>query len=297
METLEIRHIRIIKTIAETKNLTRAAKRLFITQPALSRQLIDIENRMKTSFFYRTKKRMIPTKAGEKVLETADTILDLMAELEVAISKMVHGETGELRVGVQCMFSYQWLPRVLKTIQKKFPKVKIHVSNSEAIIKDLQQKKFDVVITAFPFHHAHIECRTLMTDEVVAVAGPGHPLSGKLFLDLKDFNDIDLISLDGGFDRSFLKAHLPAGISLGNIMTIKQPEAIMELIKADMGVSLFPKWAVAPHARDNDLILVPITKQGYQLEWRAAFLNYTEKPLFLLELLRQLESETAGLFT
>ncbi len=83
MDQFEIKHLKIIKTIAETKNLTKAAKKLFLTQPALSRQLIGIEERMNTTFFHRTKKKMIPSKTGEMVLKVVDNILSQVQGLEL----------------------------------------------------------------------------------------------------------------------------------------------------------------------------------------------------------------------
>ncbi len=291
-EQLEIKHIKMIKTIAETKNLTKAAKKLFLTQPALSHQLIGIEKKMNTVFFHRTKKRMIPSKAGEKVLIAVDSILDQIRDLELEISKMVHGESGDLKVGVQCMFSYKWLPSVLQKFHVKYPKIQISISNSYNIIKDLKKNVFDVVITAFPIQHNLIEWQRLMEDDIVAITSLDHLLTGKKYLIEKDFQGVDLISVEDEDTFDFFKNHLLSNnITPRSIMTIKQPEAILELVKAGLGVSFFPKWAVESYDNEKKISMSPLTKQGFKLEWKVAVLKDPDKPVFVNEFVKQMVSE------
>jgi LysR family transcriptional regulator for metE and metH len=100
MSNLEMRHLRMIKTIAETGNLTKAAYKLCISQPALSQQLKDIEEKLGTNIFFRTKKKMILTEIGKKLLQTANTVIEEINRAEMEVSKAVYGDAGELKIGV-----------------------------------------------------------------------------------------------------------------------------------------------------------------------------------------------------
>ena len=118
MSFLEIRHLKLIKTINETGNMTRAAEKLFLTQPALSHQLLDLEGKLEIPLFHRTKKKMILTQAGKMLLKSAEKVLLEIKQAEREISKMVHGETGVLRIGTTCVLSYKWLPNIMHQLQR-----------------------------------------------------------------------------------------------------------------------------------------------------------------------------------
>src|ERR1043166_3584753 len=82
---LEIRHLRLVSAVAEHQSLTRAGDVLHLSQSALSHQLRDIEDRLGTRLFHRMNKRMLPTAAGERLLESAQTVLSELTNVEVAI--------------------------------------------------------------------------------------------------------------------------------------------------------------------------------------------------------------------
>ncbi len=175
MQKLEIKHLHLVRAIAETKNLTKAAKQLNISQPALSRQLLDIENQLDTRLFFRTPKKMVLTNAGEIVLSSADRVLHEIKEAEDKIHRLTGDQTGELIVGIGCPLSYQWLPSVMESFHSYFPNVDIQIGHSSDLINDLIEKKFDVVITTEHLGNANVTYEFLFVGEAIAIFRPGHP--------------------------------------------------------------------------------------------------------------------------
>src|SRR5688500_12369696 len=112
MSIIEIRHLHLIKEIAETGNMTRAAARLFLTQPSLSHQLKDIESRLGVSLFLRINKNLVLTPAGQKLLTAAGEIVPKIQSLEQAIKGM-KDDSRELRISTNCYTCYQWLPQLM----------------------------------------------------------------------------------------------------------------------------------------------------------------------------------------
>lgn len=94
MGILEVRHLRLIKTLTETENLTRAAEKLHVSQPALSQQLRELEDRLGVALFHRTRRKMVLTRMGGWVLQAAENILKELDRVERDIAKALHGETG-----------------------------------------------------------------------------------------------------------------------------------------------------------------------------------------------------------
>lgn len=281
MHDIEIKHLRLIKTISETGNLTRAANLLNISQPALSRQLKDIEERLQTSLFERTKKRMIPTKTGEALSRSARIVLDELKRIEQDVAKSLHGETGELNIGVHCVLSYKWLPKMLKHYTALYPRVNISVGNSKRIISELKNRTCDFIISSFPFNHKEIIQTPLFEDDIFVVTAPGHRLSARPFVTESDFNGEVLISFAEESQDSFLQiCLLPLGVSLKSFYTVDQPEGIIEMVRSGMGIALLPKWSIQSFLDDRTLIGVPFSKTGLRLTWNVTYLDNGPLPMY-----------------
>lgn len=291
MSCLEIKHLKMIKAIAETENLTRAAQRLHVSQPALSRQLLDIEKCLGAGLFHRSKKRMILTNAGARLHQSAETILQELDTAEVAIAKIVHGETGSLHIGVSCLFCFQWLPGVMAQFQKNYPKVDLAISTSLHCREDLLAKRFDMVVTATPVNGTELASIALFRDELVAIAAPDHPLSAKRLIMPADVSGVKVIlARASSLSDCSLVVWPGAMIEPEAIMEIEQPHAIVELVKAGLGVSMAPRWAVASYLAAGQLAAIPIGPQGIHLVWRVYYLSGSTLSAFqqkFIDLMRQ----------
>jgi LysR family transcriptional regulator, regulator for metE and metH len=292
MRILEVRHLMLVKTLNETQNLTRAARKLHVSQPALSLQLRELEDRLGTVLFHRTKKKMILTRMGEWVLQAAENVLKELDGVELDIAKAVHGDSGVLRIGMHCVLSYQWLPVIMRRFHGMYPRVELLINNSDTFISDLKSDTLDMAITAFPFEHSQIAQRKLFEDEVVAVSSPQHPLSGKKTVGETDFQDITLIShVEKSKDVLYQSYLTPAGVTVRHFMTVKQPEAIIDLVRSAFGVALFPRWSVQRFLKSGELCASSLGQSGVRLEWRVVFLKSKQLPVYQQEFLRLLTDD------
>src|SRR5262245_20245167 len=123
---MEIRHLRLIKSVVEEGSITKAISKLYLTQSALSHQLREAEEQLGTKIFHRINKKMVLTKAGEKLYETAKEVLIKLADIESHIKKLVHGEAGEIRISTECYTSYYWLPSLMREFQGSYPNVDLN---------------------------------------------------------------------------------------------------------------------------------------------------------------------------
>jgi len=99
---MEIRHLKLVKIVAEEGNLTDADKKLFLSQSALSHQLREIEDKFGTPIFQRVNKKMVLTQVGNRILRTADTILCELEKVENDVRRVISGDAGMLRVSTEC---------------------------------------------------------------------------------------------------------------------------------------------------------------------------------------------------
>lgn len=289
MNSLEIKHLRMICALAECGNMTRAAEKLCITQSALSQQLKDIETKLGTDLFFRTRRKMIITEEGRQLQDTAAEVIEALDAAERAIARKVKGEKGVLRVGTQCIFCYKWLPRVLGRFQEKFPQIEIEIGNSVDLKEELEAKKFDMVISgAISGNDVHTSV-PLFADQLVCVMPEDHPLAACSFVQLEEFAGTSLIShADQSRNRFYQQVLKPRGIEPKKIMNVGAPQAIVEMVAAGFGVSIFPRWAVAEAARAWRIAVRPITTKGFPLTWHAVYLTHSNIPLYLQEFIRSI---------
>lgn len=279
--SLEVKHLKMVRQIAGTGNLTRAAEQLFISQPALSQQLKDVETRLGKPLFIRTGKTMEPTPLGRQLLKRARTILNDIQQAEQEMAAAVNGETGELRIGVRCMFCYQWLPKIIARFRNQYPHVDVTIGNSPEADQDLLAEKTDIAISTSPMVHPKIGFVPLFEDEVRCVLPADHALAHKAFLEAEDFNGADYIAMVGKDGPSFYRFLLKdKGIRLKHYMTVAHPEAVVELVAAGLGIALLPRWFIAPYAETPAITTCSLTRRKTRLQWKASFLKHARPPAF-----------------
>jgi LysR family transcriptional regulator for metE and metH len=289
MSKIEIKHLSLIKNIAETGNLTRAAEKLCLTQSAISQQLQDIEEKLETPLFFRTRKKMILTPPGERLLQTAQGVLDQLRITELDIGKLVHGETGLLRIGTTCLLCYKWLPSVMKRLKAIYPKVELELWTPPDYAKSLLDRQLDIVITTSLDNNPNIHFTPLFKDEIVVIMNPQNSLTAKSFISTDDLVDITLISYRDPVKIDLYQHYLaPAGIKIGKSMRVEHPQAAIEMVKAGFGVSLFPRWSVETQLKSGELNGKKFMKQGVHLTWGAATINDDNAPVFQKEFINLL---------
>ena len=287
MSQLEIKHLKMIRSIARTGNMTKAAENLYISQSALSQQLKDIEGRLNIDLFFRTPKKMILTPTGKKLLKTADQVMETLEDTELEIAKIVSGDSGEFKVGTQCLFCYKWLPRVLSVFQDKFPNIEFEIGASVNLTEELETKRYDVIITVAGAVDDNFTNLPLFRDQMVCIMKNGHPLSTRPYIRLEDFNGSCLITHAEKKSNKFYQAALkPEGIEPRKFMTIGQPQAIIEMVSAGFGISVVPGWAVKSALKASQICAVPITRKGLPLTWNATFIKNNAAPVFQKEFIK-----------
>ncbi len=284
MGKLEVKHLKMVRAIFETSNMTKAAENLFISQSALSQQLKDIEAKLGIDLFFRTRKKMVLTPIGKQLLHTADHILETLEEAELNIAKIVSGDKGELKVGTQCLFCFKWLPKVLNLFHDKFPNVEIEIGLCLSLYNDLESKRYDIVISGAPLVDNQFTSQPIFQDQMVCILSNDHPLRFQPFIEFEDFKGLSLISHSDKAHNSFYQRALkPLKIEPKRYMTIAQPQAIVEMVESGFGVSIVPKWAVQSALEGRSICALPVTKKGLPLEWKANFLKNKSAPFYQQE--------------
>lgn len=274
---IEVRHLKMIKAVASSGSVTHAASDLHLTQSAISHQLRDIEDRLDAPLFLRVGKRMVLTPAGERVLETARRVLEDITSAEEDVRRIGSHRTGVLRVCAQCNTGYHWLPRLVEAFRRKHPAIDVVVA-VECTMRPLEallEGRLDLAIVTQAVQNRHLRVRPLFEDEHAAIVPPDHPFASRAFVRPEDFATERLLLYSGSPDDSFTIREIlrPAGVEPERVSFVMLTEAILEMVKARLGISVMQTWAVEPALRAGDVCAVPITAGGIRRQWSAATLR------------------------
>jgi LysR family transcriptional regulator, regulator for metE and metH len=273
---LEIKHLRLVSAIARTGSVTRAGDLLNLSQSALSHQLRDIEDRLGASLFHRVGKRMVLTTAGDALLRAATQVLEIVGRTEDEIRKAGKSEAGLLRITTQCYTCYHWLPGLLKEYRLRHPNVEVQVDADATPrpIKSLLDGRIDLAIVSDRVRDRRLVERPLFDDELLVIMSPGHRLAGRASIDPEDFADETLIIYPPKDESTILQRVLaPAGVTPKALQQVQLSEAIIELVKAGLGLAAMARWSIEPYVRSGALKTARLTKKGFKRRWGAAMLR------------------------
>ena len=293
--TLEVRHLALVHEIAATGSVTRAAERLHLTQSALSHQLRDIESRLGIQLFLRLGKKMVLTPPGERVLATARRVLDEIGRTEEDLKLMSQDGKGVLRLCTQCNTGYHWLPPLLQSFHRKYPgvDVQIMVNATDRPIEALLEGQIDLAVVTSEVNDKRLLGEPLFDDELVAVVAPTHPLAKRSTMHPEDFAEEHLIIYKADPDDSYTFTRIlrPANVAPARVSQVPLTEAILELVKAGLGVSVMARWAIEPALRSGAVRAVRIGKRGVFRSWTAVTLRDRVEPKWQREFVNLLSKK------
>ncbi|MFI5137009.1 MAG: LysR family transcriptional regulator [Sphingobacteriales bacterium] len=292
---MELRHLNLIRTIADEKGITKSLDKLFLTQSAVSHQLKDIEERIGARIFYRTKNQWLLTEEGKILYDTAVIVL---AEMDAAMEKVNDlrgGHVGAIRISTECYTSYHWLPSFLIKMKMLYPKleVKIVIEATHKPLEKLLLNELDVGITSDPGEDKSIKYVELFKDEVMAIVHKDSHLANKKFLRASDFADQNLIIHSYPLETVTVYQHFlkEQKVQPRQITAIPLTEVALEMVKSGMGIMTLPGWALKPFVSSPELRLVKIGPKGLIRKHYAAIRHEDAGKKYIIDFINNLHEE------
>jgi LysR family transcriptional regulator, regulator for metE and metH len=174
----------------------------------------------------------------------------------------------------------------MKEFGRKFPgvEVKIDAEATHRPIQALFQGKLDLGIVSDVRRDKQLQYRALFEDEFVAVMPADHPLAARPYLNARDFADQNLILyVDPEESTLFEKILRPAGVTPARVSTVPLTEAIIEMVKAGLGISALARWAVKEQTAAGKIAVRPLTRKGLHRRWQAVTIKQDTIPAYIDE--------------
>ena len=245
---MELRHLRYFVAVAEGENVSRAALKLHVSQPGISRQIQDLEDEIGFQLFERSAKSLKLTAAGKVFLAEATSVLQ-HADDAVKKARAVSGGTnGEIHVGYAPSLTVQILPPMLRTFQREFPHVRVtlHDLSSEEILAQLGNKKLQVALTVRPPAKMlrGLSFKEIARYAMVVAVAPSHPLAKLKAITLKQSAHEPLIGLNRKdypeYQIEVKKLFAAAGLKPNFAEEHEGGTSIIAAVEAGRGIALVP---------------------------------------------------------
>lgn len=248
---LEIKHLRTLTALRDGGTLVEAARRMHLTQSALSHQLKDLEQRLGTELFIRKTKPLRFTRAGLELLQLAGSVLPQLRQAERNLQRLTGSRSGRLHMVIECHSCFDWLMPAINNFRNHWPEVEIDLSTSFNFepIPALIRGDVDLVITSDTHHHAGVHYRPLFRYQTVLAISNQHPLVQKSSIQPQDLQTETLIHYPVNRQRLDIFEHFlnPSGIEPRDTRQSELTLMIVQLVASGRGVACLPSWALQPY--------------------------------------------------
>jgi len=250
---ITIRQLQIFEAVSQQLSYTQAAELLFLTQPAVSMQIKQLENEVGMPLFERMGKKLFLTEAGDELLIYARNISQQLVELNDVMDEIRGSERGRLTIAVATTANYFAL-KLLGEFYKRFAgtNINLDVTNRESLLKHLNDNTVDMVIMGQPPENIDVESTPFLDNPLVVIAPKGHTLSGQKKIPLSVLQKETFIMREHGSGTRIAMERIfeQSGYSISSVMEMSSNEAINQAVEAGLGLGV-----VSRHTLELELAL------------------------------------------
>lgn len=273
MRNVTLRQLKTFECVARNLSYSRAAEELFLTQPAVSMQIKQLEEQVGLPLFEQTGKKISMTAAGELMLDHSRSILGKCLEADQSFQSLKTGASQPLKVGVTTSGSY-FFPRLLNEFSNQTSNTTydLIVAKRDEITKQLTDGELDIAIMANAPDSDDIAVEYFAPHDFVLVASPDHPLSSQGGLTPEDLYAESFITRERGTDtRTVMSSVLNGRFDPARLREFPCTEAIKQAVMAGMGISLLSAHAVRLELQNGLLNLLDVEGFPVHRSWTVAY--------------------------
>ncbi len=288
---MKLSYLKLIRVVAEEGSLSKACEKLYLSQPALSHQLKELEDYCKAPVFKRIGKRMVLTELGNMILEKGNRILDNIRNLETEVESFQSQNEIKLTLASSCYTGYFWLPPIIKEFYKLYPDSEVNISHeaTDDPLNYIVRGQIDLAIVSQKNQDYNLIFSEAFKDQLFVIVPPGHKWEKRRFIKVEEFSDEDVIIYPRPI-TAFQKLLKTEKVFPKRKIKVQLTEARVEMVKAGLGVSVMANWAIKPYIERKEVIPIKITNKGLHRTWYIAHLKNMTDSEHLKKLMRLIKS-------
>jgi len=259
---VDIRGLEVFLSVAKHLNYTRAGEELNLSQPSVSIRIKQLENELGMKLFEQLGKKVALTDAGLLLVSHARRVIAAIEDAKQALEELQGLERGSLRIGASTTPGMYLIPQIIARFKERYPKIEVHLG-----IKDTKRVEEGVIRNEFDFGFVgghlvgdEVDVVAWITDQLVLVVGPKHPLAKKKSIKVADLRKEKFILRElGSATRSTIASHLQrSNLAAHTVMELENPESVKKAVQSGLGIAFISKFAVEIELRAKTLVAVRI---------------------------------------
>jgi DNA-binding transcriptional LysR family regulator len=275
---MNLHHLRVFLAVAEAGSISAGAARLFISQPAVTREIRELEASIGLTLFDRQPRGVSLTEGGERLRQYAQRIFSLEQAAERDLRSFASLAGGELRLGASATLGTYLLPTLINRFRASYPDifVELLVSNTQVVTDQLDDASISLGFVEGPFEQASYAHRLLARDALLPVVGPSHALARRSALLAADLEGHALYMREpgSGARASIEQAYAEHGLELRARMSIGSTEALKHLIAGGLGIAWLSERVVDSELASGQLVRLDVRDlhivRDLHVLWRKA---------------------------
>lgn len=280
---MNLRDLKYLVAVADTRHFGQAAERCFVSQPTLSGQIKKLEEELGITLFERTKRSVETTHPGEAIVAQARRVLEQAEALQQLAQSHQDPLVGPLRMGAIPTLSPYLMPLILQPLQRQYPQMKLVLSEelTDTLLERLAKHEIDAALLATPVEDPDFESVVLFDEPFWLVHPRNHPLSKKKKIIQTDLDGADLLLLAEGHclaEQAMEVCHIQERGMRGDLADLRAAslETLLQMVAAGFGCTLLPALALnTVSAKDKGILTrqlqLPDTYRQISLVFRRTF--------------------------
>ena len=290
---MDLRQLEILRAVADRGSFTAAGEQLHLSQSAVSRQILLLENELKEELFQRIGRKIRITPAGAKLLRLSQRIFDDIEDTRASIVEQQQTLHGTLRlIGGMTVCLYVF-PPLLKQFRRAHPAVEVKVTAGAAprLVRQLRTGSADLGLLTLPVEDSNLVSAPVMREELLLVTAQSHPLARRKQIGPRDLNGQPFVLFEAGsnsrraIDTFFARENISAKV----VTETENVEIIKALVRIGMGITIIPFQAVAREVRSGQLFCSRIAGQQLVRETGWVHLRSARVPRAVQEMMTVFE--------
>ncbi len=273
---MELRHLRYFVAVAEDLSFTKAAAKLHLAQPSLTRQIHNLEEEIGVRLLNRSKSQVALTEEGRSFLIDARRIMALATESVLAVQRLSRGETGQLNIAYLSNSDFELLPETLGAFRQAFPHIALNLFDMAPAeqFRALETRKIDLGFVGLPplATTGHLQWESIARHRTVVVLPAKHPLARKPQVSLRELKTMFFVGMSEkthpGFRNWLSETCQQAGFTPRILQDAELEPALMTFVAEGLGVSLAREHIKKlPHPGVAFRPLAPLVRSDYCIAW------------------------------
>jgi DNA-binding transcriptional LysR family regulator len=279
---MNLNQLKIFYMAAKNRNLSLAARKLFITQPAVTKGIQRLQEFYDMKFVDHIGKKLVLTDAGEVLYEIAEKIFELENRAEESIRDFQQRKRGHIRILSSESFGDYYLPRIIIPFSKSYPLIRItmNILPTDQVVNHTAILNNDLGFISYPVEHDKLLVKEVLKDQLVIIAPLGHPLTYKEKLAPDDLEGQLLIMHEkGSAPRNAIENYIrKTNLSVKIPLELSSNRAIKRAVEEGIGIALISREVAREEIEAGRLKAIPLsdpsmTREFYMIYHKDKYLS------------------------